>query len=236
MKWIIGILLVLLIVTNGCGIHKFTDTGKVTPIQNASVDGCFIEQYPDYATSKYILPYKVGMSFTVSQGNCGVYSTHRPQCTAQNKSGVTISCGDRRYAYDFALPIGEKILAVRSGIVVDAVEKFSNTNNNSDETNFISIEHDDGTVAVYLHLSPNGVLVETGDTVIQGEEIGIAGSSGYTGPFPHLHFDVLAPPFDTCSSASEIYSGCKSVPITFKNAKPQNVPLIERSTYEALTY
>jgi murein DD-endopeptidase MepM/ murein hydrolase activator NlpD len=57
------------------------------------------------------------------------------------------------------------------------------------EGNHVIIEHGDGTYGNYWHLKHNGALVNVGDTVKQGQVIGLAGKTGYAA-FPHLHFEV----------------------------------------------
>ena len=55
--------------------------------------------------------------------------------------------------------------------------------------NYVTIGHDDGSQAVYVHLQMNGALVKLGDWVTTGDLIGLSGNTGYsTGP--HLHFKV----------------------------------------------
>jgi len=219
-----GSLAVYLLLTSGC------DGGggaSLTPIANASASGCFREDYSSPATSEYTLPYFVGMAFMVSQGNCGRFLTHRPNCDAGG-----VPCGDERYAYDFSMPIGTTILAAREGEVVNVVDGFPNTTTSIFEANVIAILHTDGTVASYVHLSPNA-FVRIGDIVGSGDPIGVSGESGFTGVnSPHLHFHVDRPPFDNCVQGN--LTGCVSMPITFRNANPLNAPLIEDSTYEAV--
>jgi murein DD-endopeptidase MepM/ murein hydrolase activator NlpD len=49
------------------------------------------------------------------------------------------------------------------------------------------LDHGNGLRTLYAHL--NAVLVERGQIVLQGQQVGRAGSSGHsTGP--HLHFEV----------------------------------------------
>jgi len=211
-----------------------TPIQDLTPIKNASVKGCYLEKYTDPKASEYILPFEVGKSFRVSQGNCGRYQTHRPKCTAINRFGNTIKCGDARYSYDFSIPIGINIVAARSGVVISTEHRFSNFTKGIHQINFVTIDHKDGTASAYFHLSPNGVLVEEGDKVSQGDVIGIAGNSGFTGGHAHLHFHVVTPPFDRCSNGN--YAGCSTVPVTFRNASPLDGPLVEWTTYKALLY
>jgi murein DD-endopeptidase MepM/ murein hydrolase activator NlpD len=96
------------------------------------------------------------------------------------------------YALDFKMKKGTKICAARSGIVI-ATREDSKLGGYKDkylsEGNYIIIKHDDGTYANYWHLNFNGALVNRGDTVQQGQVIGLSGNTGYSA-FPHLHFEV----------------------------------------------
>lgn len=205
-----------------------TQISQGTPIQNATVRSCFIEDYSDPATSEYILPYQVGMTFLVSQGNCGRFSTHRPVCRV--RGGI---CGDLRYAYDFQMPVGIVLLASRSGEVVTVTDNFPT---NGLISNIIVIKHSDDTLGRYLHLAENSSMVAVGDLIPQGDPIAMSGDSGPTGNMPHLHFDVLESENNTCSIDASIESGCVSIPITFRNAQPLDAPLIEDTVYEALPF
>ena len=51
------------------------------------------------------------------------------------------------------------------------------------------IQHADGSRAGYWHLQKDGALVNVGDTVTQGQVIGLSGKTGYAA-LPHLHFLV----------------------------------------------
>jgi len=55
--------------------------------------------------------------------------------------------------------------------------------------NYVRILHDDGTMGLYAHLRPEGVLVRVGQRVRQGQQIGLSGNTGFTSG-PHLHFAV----------------------------------------------
>ncbi|MGB1450880.1 MAG: M23 family metallopeptidase, partial [Marinirhabdus sp.] len=61
---------------------------------------------------------------------------------------------------------------------------------NNDLWNAVYVQHSDGSVAWYGHMKENSLTGKNvGDTVSQGEVLGIVGSSGNsTGP--HLHFEV----------------------------------------------
>jgi murein DD-endopeptidase MepM/ murein hydrolase activator NlpD len=95
-------------------------------------------------------------------------------------------------ALDFKVKKGTKICATRDGVVVAAREDSDRgglKDENLSDGNYISIQHNDGTVANYWHLQKDGVLVNVGDTVITGQPIGLSGNTGYSA-FPHLHFEV----------------------------------------------
>jgi murein DD-endopeptidase MepM/ murein hydrolase activator NlpD len=95
-------------------------------------------------------------------------------------------------ALDFKIKKGTKICAARDG-VVSAMRKDSDKGGLKQEymmdANYISITHNDGSVAHYWHLQKNGVNVNIGDTIKTGQLIGYSGSTGYSA-FPHLHFEV----------------------------------------------
>jgi murein DD-endopeptidase MepM/ murein hydrolase activator NlpD len=95
-------------------------------------------------------------------------------------------------ALDFKVKKGTKICAARDGVVT-GVRKDSDKGGlkpeNISDGNYITIKHNDGSVAWYWHLQKDGVLVNEGDTVKTGQVIGLSGNTGYSA-FPHLHFEV----------------------------------------------
>ncbi|MBC7948107.1 MAG: M23 family metallopeptidase [Chitinophagaceae bacterium] len=95
-------------------------------------------------------------------------------------------------ALDFKVKNGTRICAARAGVVSSLREDSElgglKTENLSDG-NFVTIQHDDGSVANYWHLEKDGVVVNVGDTVKAGQWIGLSGNTGYSA-FPHLHFEV----------------------------------------------
>ena len=95
-------------------------------------------------------------------------------------------------ALDFKVKKGTTICAARDG-VVEATRKDSDKGGlkpeNLSDGNYVSIRHEDGSIAMYWHFKKEGVLVNTGDTVKTGQPIGLSGNTGYSA-FPHLHFEV----------------------------------------------
>ncbi|MCX7547050.1 M23 family metallopeptidase [Xanthomarina sp. F1114] len=59
--------------------------------------------------------------------------------------------------------------------------------------NVVFVEHTDGTIGTYCHLVPNSIVVEVGDIVTTGQELGRLGNSGNSFA-PHLHMHVLLNP------------------------------------------
>lgn len=166
--------------------------------------------FPEQSTSPFVLPFQVGEAFEVKQGNC-------------TSNGAHVVGGRLQYSYDFFMPIGTPVVASRDGTVLFLQEGFPDFNHTSGEVNFVSIMHEDGTIANYVHLTQDGALVSTGDVVRRGDIIALSGASGNIG-VPHLHFHV------------EACSGCETVAVTFLNTRPQTLVLIEGETYTAEPY
>ncbi len=169
--------------------------------------------YPEQSNSLYILPWSVGETYTVGQGNCTNFS-HRADINQQ-------------FAYDMLMPIGTRILASRAGVVIAIEQSFTDGTRVPGQENFVFVEHDDGSVARYIHLTTQGALVQLQDTVAQGDVIALSGDTGNSTE-PHLHFDVLAG--TACSSNPR---ACNSLPITFRNTRLHVDGLVEGQSYTA---
>ena len=128
---------------------------------------------------EYRLPFEYAR-VRVDQGPGGSFSHNDPQ---------------NRHAADFALPEGTPIVAVREGVVMQVESDFDKAGLNREKyggrANFIRIVHDDGSMAVYAHLQPEGVQVRTGQRVRKGQRIGLSGNTGFS-TAPHLHFVIQA--------------------------------------------
>lgn len=151
-----------------------------------------LSAYPPRATSPYRLPWRPGISRFVAQGNRS-FASHR---------------GGHLRAWDFWMAVGTEILAARSGEVVAVEDSLDGIGLAS---NFVTIQHDDGSRATYAHIRKHGSAVHVGEHVRLGQVIASSGRVGQT-VFPHLHFVVTN------------REGSESIPISFADI-PDGVPL-----------
>jgi len=167
--------------------------------QNTGTDyDCSV--FPPAESSPYILPWQVD---TTHEANPHALRDPHPQ----------------KYSIDIPMPIGTEILAMRDGAVVGVRERYVDGDNVFGRENYVFVQHDDGTMARYIHLTNNGALVDVGDFVRQGDVIALSGNTGNsTGP--HLHFDVIAASQVTADYS--LQAGAGTIPLNFSNATASN--------------
>ena len=126
---------------------------------------------------EYLLPLP-RTRMRVDQGFNGRFSHTDPQ---------------NRFAIDFGAEQGTPVSAARAGVVMQVESDFDKAGLDLEKyggrANYVRILHDDGTMALYAHLQPEGVLVRAGQRVHAGQRIGLSGNTGFTSG-PHLHFAV----------------------------------------------
>lgn len=168
-----------------------------------------------WQSSDYVLPYTVGESYFVNQASCSGFG----------HSGFWL------YGYDFTMPIGTVVTAARAGIVVHAQDGASDGDRNN--TNLITVAHEDGSVALYSHLTLNGVLVTIGQSVVAGDTIGFSGDTGNTGGLPHLHFSL-----HPCGALPGLpgAGACDSIFVNFRNTDDNSTGLQSGRSYEAMPF
>jgi murein DD-endopeptidase MepM/ murein hydrolase activator NlpD len=106
-----------------------------------------------------------------------------PVGTGYKASGSLWSSGSHT-GVDFLVGSGTPVHAVAAGVVVSAGADGAYGND-------VIIKHADGKYTLYGHLTEP--LVSAGQSVTEGQEIGISGATGnVTGP--HLHFEVRTTP------------------------------------------
>jgi murein DD-endopeptidase MepM/ murein hydrolase activator NlpD len=150
------------------------------------------------ATCFYRLPWKFATAVETAQGNGPGFSHN----------------GNQLYAFDFKMSDGSTIYATRGGLVGDLVESNSKNfnpcaDNNGNgvkgdaedkkadgPTNFVRIDHGDGTYSYYAHVRENSVIPALGSTVQRGDPIASVGNVGRSCG-AHLHYQVSIDKTDT---------------------------------------
>lgn len=180
---------------------------------NATAEGC--SGYDEPSGAIYLLPFAPGARYPVSQGNCS--------------TGADGHQGSERYAYDFDLPIGTEVLAMRSGTVVHTEAAHHDGEIASKGfDNYVVIRHSDGTHGLYAHLTHDGALCEVGQHVEQGQAIARSGNTGNTNNWPHLHVAM-----HSCDPVVNGSDDCPTWAITFRNAQPSARVLKRGQSYAA---
>lgn len=157
--------LFILVLLSACSVSKNPLRKQFRDLQSGRLK--------DDTSYVYTLPFKEGKRFRVIQGYFS-RMTHK-----------------ERAAIDFNMK-GAEVHAARGGVVVRVKEDGARGGLKSKyrvDGNMIIIQHNDSTRAGYWHLQKDGAFVNLGDTVKQGQLIGISGNTGYTST-PHLHFLV----------------------------------------------
>ncbi len=198
-----GAAVILLLLLIACSSPPETQPGE-------PVIGCDGQTYIDPGESPYVLPYAVGESFTTGLTNCS---------SSYHGAG-----NPDQYAFDFDMPEGTSFTAARAGTVIVVIEDAPS--NGGGVGNYVIVDHRDGTYGLYYHSPEDGIDVEEGDKVEQGDVLGVTGRSGLAG-YPHLHFIVVE------GDPSFPYDG---LAISFSNAIPPDVALKGRTAYEAGPY
>jgi murein DD-endopeptidase MepM/ murein hydrolase activator NlpD len=160
------ILIVAIFYLAGCAVSNNPQRKEIKQLQKGIIkeDTSFV----------YTLPFQKNKKHLLIQGYFSKY-THK-----------------NRAALDFKMKRGTTICAARGGVVVRVKEDGRKGGLNKKyrpDGNVIVIQHADGSRAGYWHLQFNSAIVNVGDTVAQGQAIGLSGKTGYT-LFPHLHFIV----------------------------------------------
>lgn len=117
--------------------------------------------------------------------NCRVLKSGRCTITQEYKSNhLGIDLVKEGHQLDY-------ITAHSEGKVIQVISNCNaNTKNDSSNPgNMVKIEHSNGYITRYLHLSYGSVCVKVGDYVKKGQVIGYMGNTGYSFG-GHLHFEV----------------------------------------------
>lgn len=146
--------------------------------------------------------------------NCGMRSYDNDP-TPSNPSGYNHDGTDiviYPYPYTLMNEDGVEAIAAATGVIV--AKRDTNVDRNcvwgtGRLSNNLTLLHEDGTRTRYVHLKQFSLTDKMiGDTIVQGEFVGIIGSSGNS-TIPHLHFEVenqfgqiVDPFFGPCSDTT----------------------------------
>lgn len=125
----------------------------------------------------YAPPFAPGQRFPIGQAFDGVFSHQHPQS---------------RYAVDIGLPLGTPVRAARAGVIMEVAGDFFDGGLDpkyQTRANAVRLLHDDGTMAVYVHLHPDSIRVSPGQRVERGVWLANSGNTGFSSG-PHLHFAI----------------------------------------------
>ena len=183
--------------------------------------GCL--ELMDDPVGAYRYPWKGGVSHTVGQGN------NNPPPGSHN--------GSQSWAFDFNLPAGTEIRAARAGTVEWLQENLTKTYNPNlaigpgnqpfpagslqNWGNAVRLRHAGGFTSWYFHIQTNGVLVNVGDEVRQGQAIAISGNTGRSSG-AHLHFQVQADSTDWGQSVAHTFGANCEQPMTGASVTSDN--------------
>jgi len=101
--------------------------------------------------------------------------------------GYSYGCGDHtdtytdKYAIDFNIPSNTPLVAVFDGTITKGDDGTGNALGQ-----WVSVDHGDGWIATYGHMNDTST-VTNGQSVVQGQKIGLSGSTGNSSG-SHLHF------------------------------------------------
>lgn len=123
-------------------------------------------------------PSKAGYIFPVEGLN--IYNINRRYYPSYpGHTGVDINIGVRN----------KRVIAAKAGTVITSTAQKNANGTYRSYGEYIVIDHHDGTMTLYAHMSPNSRTVSKGDEVVQGQVLGIVGTTGNSTGL-HLHFEV----------------------------------------------
>ncbi len=173
-----------------------------------------------YAISNYV-DHDASFPNHVLDWNCG--SRTYDDASGYNHAGTDI------FIWPFSqnmMQAGQaEIVAAAPGIIIGKEDGHFDQScaMNGGTWNAVYVMHSDSTVAWYGHMKKNSLTTKNiGDPVIQGEYLGLVGSSGNsTGP--HLHFEL----HDKNGQVTDPFSGsCNNIPSYWQSQKPYNESVI----------
>lgn len=84
---------------------------------------------------------------------------------------------------------GAEIVAMNDGIVVHVLDKYEGPTAEEAAGNHVIVKHGEHCYALYAHMQRGSICVKIGDTVSQGQTLGVVGNTGNSSA-SHLHFQL----------------------------------------------
>ncbi len=141
-----------------------------------------------YYTNNNFVDHNPAFNNNLTDWNCG---TRTYDWSAGNHMGTDIILWP--YAWRRMAEAVMEVVAAAPGTIVDKRDGYFDlqcANNGQTTWNGIVLEHGDGSQTIYMHFKNGGITTKNiGETVGEGEYLGLAGSSGSSN-WPHLHFEV----------------------------------------------
>ncbi|WP_028547153.1 M23 family metallopeptidase [Paenibacillus taiwanensis] len=181
-----------------------------------------LQQYPQTdalrTKTKFQLPFH-GNWFAFWGGTNALVNYHYEHETQRYAYDIIIEKNGNSYKGDVSknesyYAFGQPIIAAAGGEVVAVVNDIADnvpvgkTNSAQPAGNHVIIDHGNGEFSYYAHLQQGSALVQVGDIVKAGDELGKCGNSGNSTE-AHLHFQV--------SDGADLFTS-KSIRVQWKDA------------------
>lgn len=157
---------------------------------NVEVDELPSQPYFEFPIAGRLGHDTYGCTFFDDQAGSGINTFWCEQWTYDGHSGNDIANGGFEAMALAPIPI----YAAAAGVVIETLDGLNDQRtdcNHSDNScgNHVVIRHDAELQSIYCHMKTGSVLVNVGDSVVAGQQIGSVGSSGCSSG-PHVHFEV----------------------------------------------
>lgn len=108
--------------------------------------------------------------------------------TGETHSHAGVDLGTNHQRPDVHATMSGTVVAASNACQYEGEAHYSCPNPNNRLGNYVTIDHGNGELTIYAHLTYDSLVVTVGQTLTQGQVIGRVGSTGYsTGP--HLHWE-----------------------------------------------
>lgn len=111
---------------------------------------------------------------------------------------------------------GRYVIAAADGVVIQTQDGYFDreTTFNNNRSNYVLMQHADGTLSFYDHFRESTVAVAVGQQVYRGQPLGMVGSSG-SSTEPHVHFEL-----DQAGTIEPSSGVCNSIPTRWEVQPP----------------